>query len=717
MKSADPESLRDFYNSYKGTGDYEQRRMQTSFASLARITIAELLKKEKLTNGDLTALIQMFGAFSSSENYLKYLRKLKLSRGVSEDIEKEYNLLAGQGIRGYTSVGKSAIIGLTPSQLGAVKQFLASVANGNISQIKDAVRSFEAKNIPEVKRGVYTPWLHYLRPDVCPIINGPNKGFLKSIGWTGDYVEAIDFFQELGGIVGEKNLGMIDSIFWKKQIAKRFIDLYKNPPKENKKQKDNPMKTRRSRDLNIILYGAPGTGKTYNTINKALEIIHNDPDYCKGKNRPNLMKEFNNLRDIGQVEFITFHQSYSYEDFVEGIRPVLDSEAIKYELKDGTFKNISRTAQLEYTEPDKQTDFDEKKIDFYKMSLGDTSTSEGEEIYTYCIQNNCISLGWGGNNDYSAIENSTNWDQVKNKFEKLYNPEGSQEKSPYGFRAIFYFKNLIQKNDVVLISNGNFKIRAIGKITGEYEYRKNAMIEHHHFRKVEWLLKDVDIPVESVLKKRLSQQSIYQFYKKDILFDRLKRLLSGKKEDGLLNNYVLIIDEINRGNISRIFGELITLIEPDKRLMAENELKVRLTYSGEEFGVPPNLYLIGTMNTADRSIALVDIALRRRFTFIPVESDPSLVDNADLRGILEALNKNLVKELGSDYVIGHSYFMGKTVDELQYIMDNNVLPLLSEYFYNDNEKIKEMFVGTGIEDRITAVNGVEGDKARLCYKK
>jgi 5-methylcytosine-specific restriction endonuclease McrBC GTP-binding regulatory subunit McrB len=243
------------------------------------------------------------------------------------------------------------------------------------------------------------------------------------------------------------------------------------------------------------------------------------------------------------------------------------------------------------------------------------------------------------------------------------------------------------------------------------------MIEHHHFRKVEWLLKDVDIPVESVLKKRLSQQSIYQFYKKDILFDRLKRLLSGKKEDGLLNNYVLIIDEINRGNISRIFGELITLIEPDKRLMAENELKVRLTYSGEEFGVPPNLYLIGTMNTADRSIALVDIALRRRFTFIPVESDPSLVDNADLRGILEALNKNLVKELGSDYVIGHSYFMGKTVDELQYIMDNNVLPLLSEYFYNDNEKIKEMFVGTGIEDRITAVNGVEGDKARLCYKK
>lgn len=166
------------------------------------------------------------------------------------------------------------------------------------------------------------------------------------------------------------------------------------------------------------------------------------------------------------------------------------------------------------------------------------------------------------------------------------------------------------------------------------------------------------------------------------------------------NNYVIIIDEINRGNISKIFGELITLIEEDKRWGEVNELSVSLP-SGDEFAVPNNLYIVGTMNSADKSIALIDTALRRRFEFEEVAPNPDLVADPVLKGVLISLNDLLRKQLeSSDLLIGHSYFIGKTVDDLPNIMNRNIIPLLYEYFYDNEKKVKDAIIkaldGTGV---------------------
>jgi hypothetical protein len=160
--------------------------------------------------------------------------------------------------------------------------------------------------------------------------------------------------------------------------------------------------------------------------------------------------------------------------------------------------------------------------------------------------------------------------------------------------------------------------------------------------------------------------------------------------------YLLVIDEINRANIAKVLGELITLIEDDKRLGQANEMTISLPYSGDAFGVPPNLYILGTMNTADRSIALLDIALRRRFTFMEMMPQPSLlkaVEGIDLNRLLTKLNQRITAILDRDHQIGHSYFLSKDEDEngldwLHFVWYHRVIPLLQEYFYNDGERLK-----------------------------
>lgn len=455
--------------------------------------------------------------------------------------------------------------------------------------------------------------------------------------------------------------------------------------------------------LNTILYGPPGTGKTYNTLNYALSILENrNIQQFDKEDRDDIKQRYEEYQKNNQIEFITFHQSYSYEDFIEGIKPKLISEdveideereQIQYKIIDGVFKTLSDSAKFTKVEDVNEYIIDIDVLDnaeFYKMSLGNTLLPEDEVIYDYCLNNNVIAVGYGGDNDYSKADNENKI--AKELSESL---KGIREYNAYEIFAINCFKNMIQKGDIVLISKGNTKVRAIAKITGDYYYDDDSPIRYNQFREVEWLYKDVEIPVSEIYEKNLSQQTIYQFHQDLVKKDFFKPKVHKERN----KNYVLIIDEINRGNIANIFGELITLIEDDKRLGKQNELKATLPYSKESFSVPDNLYIIGTMNTADRSVESLDTALRRRFSFIPMYPIPELLDDEqhkcadiDLRKMVETINQRIEKLKDLDYCIGHSYFMNienkaNPLSELKHIFNNKVIPLLQEYFYNDWEKI------------------------------
>ena len=387
--------------------------------------------------------------------------------------------------------------------------------------------------------------------------------------------------------------------------------------------------------LNQILFGPPGTGKTYNSINHALSIIEEIPieEVVKRDRKFNLEK-IEGYKELGVLDFVTFHQSFGYEEFIEGIKPILQTEIdedtgnLEYEIKDGIFKSICTNAEsyTEFKDVPKSSHhidesvFNKKKV--FKISLGNTLGTSGEEVYSFCKENKYIAIGWGGEIDYTGVKS-------RQGVLQKYNEAGYVAKPmDFNISAIDRFALWMKKGDIVFASHGNKMLKAVGVITGDYEYKSNEnnpIKGYNHFRKVKWLLIDQRIPVKKVYKKNFSQQSIYEMWDKDLKTDFFTQ--NEKIQSDKTKNHVIIIDEINRGNVSAIFGELITLIEEDKRIGAKNELKVTLPYSSSEvkFGVPSNLFLIGTMNTADRSVEALDSALRRRFSFKEMLPNPKLL--------------------------------------------------------------------------------------------
>jgi len=445
---------------------------------------------------------------------------------------------------------------------------------------------------------------------------------------------------------------------------------------------------------NIILHGPPGTGKTYITYEMAVSTI--EPDF-KYATRKELISKYKKLQEHGNIVFITFHQSYSYEEFIEGYR--YDPESKIPVVQPGIFKTLVESAKADYSSPSHKVNIDFGKMDFFKMSLGSTIQGE-DDIYDYCIKENVIALGWGREIDFSPAEDR---EAVAKLFKEHYKPESDYD---FNITAVDYFKNYMEKGDIVFISKGNRILRAIGRVTGDYFYNSKSPIRFNHFRKVEWLLVDQNIPVEKVMKKNFSQQAIYLLDSGQFIEGNIQTLLT-RQSNSKIRNYVLIIDEINRGNISKIFGELITLIEEDKRLGMDNEMTARLPYSGETgFGVPPNIFIIGTMNTADRSIALMDVALRRRFKFQEIMPNAKIVIdilgekelNQDFIEIIEKtltiLNKRIEVLLDKDHTIGHSYFLNISEDDsendLFRVWYGKIIPLLKEYFYNDWDKLRQV---------------------------
>ncbi|EAK2456005.1 TPA: AAA family ATPase [Campylobacter jejuni] len=416
--------------------------------------------------------------------------------------------------------------------------------------------------------------------------------------------------------------------------------------------------------LNQILYGSPGTGKTYHTIDKALEILGENLE-----SRDEKKAKFDEYVKNGQIVFTTFHQSYGYEEFVEGIKPSLNSDEnsqINYKVKDGIFKKLCKKA-LENRD-------DIESFNFYINDLKEKTKED------------------------------TN------------NPEK-------------YFQ----------LPNTKYSIQYRGGKT--FRIKFDDMSKNH---------KDYPVSIDNIEKlyKTSNIDEIYNSaYVKAILnYLKSQGLKDYKEKDEKINlPYIIIIDEINRGNVSKIFGELITLIEPSKRLGNEEALELTLPYSGEKFGVPKNVYIIGTMNTADRSITSLDTALRRRFEFVemmpnsdllnnvfickdvenPNEDEDYLGDDAKTEGyaeilqnILISINKRIEFLLDREKTIGHAFFMSEAVkfnknnwikpdeyeedwyvlsiSKLKKVFQNKIIPLLQEYFYNDYALINAVLNDNGM---------------------
>lgn len=433
--------------------------------------------------------------------------------------------------------------------------------------------------------------------------------------------------------------------------------------------------------LNQILYGPPGTGKTYNTVLKAMSIIDNTEYKDVSEEQYSALKtRFDELKQAGQIEFVTFHQSYSYEEFVEGIKPYIpewgttDNTEVRYIGENGIFKRICKKAESPIIKSnDNNLELnDNPKI--WKVSLMKTGEND---IRKDCMGNNRIRIGF---DKYGETIND----------ETIFDDGGS--------RVLSAFIDKMEIGDIVLSCYSEKTIDAIGVVTSEYKWN-NDFPQYKRYREVKWLAKGLNHNILEINNgTKFTLGTVYQLNNmslKDVLdiVDEQEQVTSYKDND---KPYILIIDEINRGDVSKIFGELITLIEEDKRIGNKYQMKTTLPYSKESFGVPNNLYIIGTMNTADRSIALLDTALRRRFDFEEIMPGPELlggkvVEGINLQTLLTRINERITNKYDRDHQIGHSYLMGvNTKEQLERAYKNRILPLLNEYFYNESKTVAEI---------------------------
>ena len=416
------------------------------------------------------------------------------------------------------------------------------------------------------------------------------------------------------------------------------------------------------KDKNIILYGPPGTGKTYHSATYAVAI-------CDGRSVDELtdynavMARYNELKEVGRIAFTTFHQSYGYEEFIEGIKPVVDDETadISYTIEPGVFKKFCDIAGT----PENVEINHNAQVWFVRLNGAGKNDLKEE-----CFKEGTIRFSW-------EMEN------VDDSYKKWF--------------------NMMSPGDYVVSYNGaNVNIDGIGIIEDCEPFYDEKRVSFKWTRKVKWLVTDF---IENI-RELNGGTFLPNFEIAKLSRVRISELLelvvrhggyAGKKNE---KPYVFIIDEINRGNISKIFGELITLIESTKRAGMVEAASAILPYSAKMFSVPSNVYILGTMNTADRSIALMDTALRRRFQFIEMMPDSEVlrkihadkVEDLDVATMLDKINERITFLYDREHTIGHAFFTGlrknPSIEKLQSIFEKSVIPLLQEYFYEDYQKIQ-----------------------------
>ncbi|WPC36220.1 AAA family ATPase [Acinetobacter sp. YWS30-1] len=495
-----------------------------------------------------------------------------------------------------------------------------------ILEIVDAAQRRDLNAIADIQFTKGLKWMiaflyqDFSNPCVIPIVGETN---IKRIGYE-SYVKTpvLEFLPILLADQGDLEFfPYVEKLFAK--VKKGYLDN-----KQKKQQTKELMEeVMIQQPLNRILFGAAGTGKTFHCINHALSIIENKPlDVLEQEDRTVLKTRFDQYKEQGQIKFVTFHQSFSYEDFVEGIRAETDEHgSLTYNVKSGVFKEICEDAELESEVKSSKT-------------LVPTEASINQVI------------------------------------ESLIQKAKLEEQT-------FYTKR-----------NVEFKVtsNASGTLFAQTSKDTSISLSLRHIKNY------LKFQSKNIVDNRAYEWAIANSLSSEIQFEDI---------DKQIKPYVLIVDEINRGNISRIFGELITLIEDSKRQGAEEELSVTLPYSKEEFCVPSNVYIIGTMNSSDRSLTGLDIALRRRFTFVEMPPKPELLNDIEVEGVnigklLEVINQRIEVLLDRDHCIGHANFMNlkkqPTLENLTLIFKQKIIPQLQEYFFDDWSKINMVLNANGM---------------------
>lgn len=510
------------------------------------------------------------------------------------------------------------------------------------------------------------------------------NGFVKSYG------EEIQLIM-LNEIKGFKNKPLnlaVQTLFWcmkdymKEELKNKMATDTNNSSKGV--WYDDVVRTWERRK-NVVLYGAPGTGKTYDVPELAVRLC--DPAFMAAEpSREEIVSRYNQLKTEKRIAFTTFHQSLDYEDWIEGLRPVVNENSqVTYEIESGIFKKLCEEAERPVVK-DKQVGISDNAI-VWKVSLAGTGDND---VRRECMENNHIRIGWDGYGP--VISDETDWN--------IYNGEGKQILDAY--------INKMKIGDIVMSCYSSQTIDAIGVVVGEYEF-EDKFPNYKRVRRVNWLVKNINENIVEMNEgKTMVESSVYRL--NSITLNDVKSILekydtSSKMEEND-KAYVMVIDELNRGNVSKVFGELITLLEADKRKGRINAESVVLPYSKKGFHIPNNVYLIATMNTADRSLGSLDYAIRRRFAFIAEKPFGLEVDGFD-EELFEKVSSLFVKNFDEykesgwdqtmklepadtlseeykpeDVWIGHSYFLmqdeegeDNTSNRLLY----EIIPLLEEY--------------------------------------
>jgi len=822
------DTFKTLFEKFKTLPLYKERINQQAITPIFRAIIRTVLHHPALTNQHLTDFIQLFKYNSTQENIDRKLAALIPDEALCKRFREE---LMATGQRGFTNAGRTAIYDLSSEQLAAIRQFLINAFD--VSGIEGAIklcRDFEALNIPQVKKGIYSPWLYYIEPEIFPILNNSHLDFQKWLGMSISYPEAIEEFNQLNRRISEVNLGAIDSFahhfegdgqinshrvhylngnslykvshgifvkngnfiqsgildvlernnwislsrytgkgqgeafqdeirigdlfylcyggdrircvgritseaklfsdehaemigdddeewmyrefeplyypinnditdlksfrshtmpsgnstFWRiKPIDLQYLnrDLFKPkfdleilegapeetiPEEDELSPSDNNDKTTMS--LNTILYGPPGTGKTYSSISHAVAIIeHKEVAVVLDEDRVDVKRRFDNYLQKGQVVFCTFHQGMSYEDFIEGIKPVVpanEGDELYYAVEDGIFKRLCTEAAFSYVDANDGPGIAEllNFSDAYDRFVDNAreALAKGEPIY--------LATKNGGRMTLSDISDKGNI---------LVRHKDGREK-PF----------TVSKSRLSMLAANIPDLQAVSNINKQFRAEIRGMNATAYWAVLNAIR--TEIPAQQLqLDKTIINAEPRTYEDKKSVIGSLDNSDYKKTTH---QRFVLIIDEINRGNVSKIFGELITLLEDDKRSGRDEALNATLPYSKESFGVPPNLHIIGTMNTADRSVEALDTALRRRFSFLPLMPEESRLkdttDGINLASLLATLNYRLRILKDADHAIGHAWLWHvKTFDDLKAIYANKILPLLQEYFYNDYEKL------------------------------